>query len=81
MIKKFRKGEKVREPYESQTDFFMEKEIQYSILKQLRQIKPECNMELSDMGNGWLFAEIFKNQCRFNATAREWYTYNNGVWQ
>ena len=74
-------GKVTREPYESQTDDFMEKKIQSSILRQLQQIKPECNMELSDMGNGWLFAEIFKDQCRFDATAREWYIYNNGVWQ
>ena len=60
-----------REPHESQDKFFMEKEIQYNILEQLRQIKPECSMELSDMGNGRLFAEIFKNKCRFNATSRE----------
>lgn len=74
-------GKVMREPYESQTDDFMEKKIQSSILRQLQQIKPECNMELSDMGKGWLFAEIFKDQCRFDATAREWYIYNNGVWQ
>lgn len=70
-----------REPHESQDKFFMEKEIQYNILEQLRQIKPECSMELSDMGNGRLFAEIFKNKCRFNATSREWCIYDNGVWR
>lgn len=59
----------------------LEKDTQHNILLQLRKIKPECNMELSDMGNGWLFAEIFKNKCRFNATAREWYIYCNGVWK
>lgn len=57
------------------------KEHQQNIMSQLRQIKPECNMELSDMGNGWLFAEIFKDMCRFNATAKEWYIYSHGVWQ
>ena len=57
------------------------KEHKQNIMLQLRQIKPECNMELSDIGNGWLFAEIFKDVCRFNATAREWYIYSQGVWR
>lgn len=54
---------------------------QEEILNKLSEIHPERNMEFSDMGNGRLFAEVFRDVCRFNATANQWYVYDSGVWK
>lgn len=51
------------------------------IIEKLKELKPEINMELNDLGNGWLFASVFKDSCRYNATVKEWFFYKNGVWK
>ena len=51
------------------------------IIEKIKELKPEINMELNDLGNGWLFACVFKNLCRYNATVKEWFFYKNGVWK
>ena len=35
---------------------------------------------LNDKGFGELFAEVYKDTCRFNATANSWYFFNGKVW-
>ena len=52
-----------------------------SILERLQELKPDRNYSLNDKGFGELFAEVYKDTCRFNATAKEWYFYNGKVWQ
>lgn len=51
------------------------------IIEKIKELKPEINMELNDLGNGWLFASVFKDSCRYNATVKEWFFYKNGVWK
>ena len=51
------------------------------IIEKIKELKPEINMELNDLGNGWLFATVFKDLCRYNATVKEWFFYKNGVWK
>ena len=51
------------------------------IIKKLKELKPEKTMEQNDLGNGWLFATVFKDLCRYNATVKEWFFYKNGVWK
>lgn len=34
----------------------------------------------NDKGNSQLFADIFKNEARWNVTAKEWYVYDGGRW-
>ncbi len=51
------------------------------IIEKLKKLKPERTMEQNDLGNGWLFATVFKDLCRYNATVKEWFFYKNGVWK
>jgi len=34
----------------------------------------------NDKGFGELFADVFKDRCRYNATAKSWYYYNGKIW-
>ena len=46
-------------------------------LKELDFLK---KYEMSDKGNGELFADVFRNEARFNVTAKQWYVYTGKVW-
>lgn len=46
----------------------------------LSKMQPERSYTLNDKGNGELFADIFKDRCRYNTTAKEWYVYNGKIW-
>jgi len=50
------------------------------LLDRLKKIKPEDVYTWDDKGNGALFADVFKDRCRFNITAKEWYQYNGKNW-
>lgn len=47
----------------------------------LHQLKPEENYKWNEQGIGRLFADVFKNEARFNVTAKEWYSYNGKIWE
>lgn len=47
----------------------------------LIDLKPEFHYSWDDKGNGKLFADIFKDKCRYNVTAKEWYVYNGKNWE
>lgn len=47
----------------------------------LEQITPEINYTWDDKGNGKLFADVYKDYCRYNVTAKEWYRYNGKNWE
>lgn len=51
-----------------------------SIVHKLKEIKPESKYSYNDKGNGELFADLFKDKCRYNVTAKEWYCYDGKVW-
>ena len=51
------------------------------ILERIKMLKPEMNYKWNDMGNGSLFAEVFKENVRWNVSAKEWYFYNGKVWK
>ena len=55
-------------------------DINTSLIERIKIIKPENTYTLNDKGNGELFADLFKNLCRFNVTAKEWYCYDGKVW-
>ena len=44
------------------------------------QLEPERRFKWSELGNGELFAEVFKDELRWNVTANEWYHYDGRVW-
>ncbi len=47
----------------------------------LRELKPEKAYSWDDKGFGRMFAEIFKDYCRYNKTSKQWYYYNGAVWK
>lgn len=54
--------------------------INSKIVERLAEIEPHKNFALNDKGSGELFAHIYRNECRYNTTAKEWYFYNGKVW-
>ena len=50
------------------------------IVSKLIELDAYRKYSLDDKGFGALFAEVFKDTCRYNATAKEWYFYNCKVW-
>ena len=51
------------------------------LLNLLQELMPEQNYSWDDKGMGRLFAELFRNECRFNVTAKEWFHYNGKIWE
>ncbi len=50
------------------------------IVNCLVELQPHKYFAFNDKGFGELFAKIYKNACRYNTTAKEWYYYNGKVW-
>lgn len=57
------------------------KEIPQWIKDKVAELEPEVNYSKDDRGNGDLFADVFKDVCRFNSTAKCWYCYNGKFWE
>ena len=62
-------------------DKIVQRTVDKWLLKKMYELKPETNFDYSDRGTGQLFATVFKDLCRFNVTAREWYVYSAGRWK
>ena len=56
------------------------KAIPQWIKDKVAELEPEVNYSKDDRGNGDLFADVFKDVCRFNSTANCWYCYNGKFW-
>lgn len=52
-----------------------------AVLEKLENLKPHERYSHDDRGNGDLFADVYQDRARFNATANEWYVYSGKVWQ
>lgn len=50
------------------------------LLYKLKVIRPELSYSWDDMGFSSLFADIFKDSCRYNTTSKEWFYYNGKIW-
>lgn len=57
------------------------KAIPQWIKDKVAELEPEVNYSKDDRGNGDLFADVFKDVCRFNSTANCWYCYNGKFWE
>lgn len=55
-------------------------DINTSLIQKIKAIKPENAYSMNDKGNGELFADLFKDKCRYNVTAKEWYCFDGKVW-
>ncbi len=51
------------------------------VLETLKKLKPQTHFGYNDRGNGELFAAVFGNTARYNATAKEWYVFKDGYWR
>ena len=54
------------------------------IFERVRELNPRENPEykdFSDISRGRLFADTFREACRFNVTAKSWYYYEGGIWK
>lgn len=58
----------------------MRERVSDALMGKIRSLKPE-QYELSDKGDGQLYADVFQDCLRYNATAREWYYFNGRYWQ
>lgn len=47
----------------------------------LKVARPEACYSWDDKGFSELFAELFRDVCRYNVTAKAWYYYNGKVWK
>ena len=50
------------------------------IKNKLTELNPYKNYSHDDKGLGELFADVYKNQCRYNTTTKSWYIYNGKCW-
>ena len=57
------------------------KAIPQWIKEKVAELGPEINYSYDDRGNGDLFADMFKDVCRFNSTAKCWCCYNGKFWE
>jgi len=77
-------------PKKEKINFTLEQKRDYAINKQinsnddlqsfLQSVQPHINYAYNDKGFGELFADVYKNHCRYNVTAKEWYVYNGKIW-
>lgn len=51
------------------------------LIDKLSNLQPHKNYTKDDKGLGELFADIYKDKCRYNVTAKEWYIYNGKIWE
>lgn len=51
-----------------------------NILEKLKQIDAYNNYSHDDKGIGELFADIYKDKCRYNITTKSWYIYDGRSW-
>ena len=58
----------------------LEKPYNVRLLELFQKIKPEQNCSYNDKDYSKLFSKVYKNRCRFNTTANEWFVYNGQVW-
>lgn len=54
--------------------------VAISKLSELQPQKQE-NYSRDDKGLGELFADFYKDKCRYNVTAKDWYIYNSKIWE
>ena len=64
---------------ESSTQF-----VDLALKDKLHRLKPYDDPRynsMDDMGNGRLFADVFKDVARYNTTSKQWYVYDGKIWK
>ena len=51
------------------------------IVYRLKQIRPEITYSWDDKGISELFASLYRDFCRYNVTAKEWFVFDGKVWK
>ena len=49
--------------------------------ERLAQMQPITAYTWDDKGMGELFADMYRDYCRYNVTAKEWYVYDGVIWK
>lgn len=78
------KAEFIPQNQEKDVDKQKKKKVTPQWIKdKVAELEPEVEVNYSrdDKGNGDLFADVFKDVCRFNSTANCWYCYNGKFWE
>ncbi|MCC8044021.1 MAG: phage/plasmid primase, P4 family [Clostridiales bacterium] len=52
-----------------------------SLVRKLEQLDACNNYPANDMGTSRLFAEVFKDECRYSPTVKDWMHYDGIMWQ
>lgn len=58
----------------------IERGINLNLLSHIQALQPEKDYKTNDIDISNLFAELYRNQIRFNATSNDWYYFNGKVW-
>lgn len=74
-------AQKENETYQQRYIRYSSSIAENSLQERINRIKPITAYTWDDKGMGELFADIYRNECRYNVTAKEWYVYNGRVWQ
>ncbi len=53
----------------------------HSLHERLIELQPITSYTWDDKGMGELFADVFRDYCRYNVTAKEWYVYDGVIWK
>ncbi len=53
----------------------------HSLNETLSLLDPVKSYSWDDKGFGELFADVFRDTCRYNVTAKEWYYFNGKIWK
>lgn len=51
-----------------------------NILKRLKELNAYSKYSHDDKGFGDLFADVYKNKCRYNTTTKSWFAYDSKKW-
>lgn len=82
-------GEKVTIPDDSTNSEIYDAELQEELLamnishplvQKISDLDVVCSYPLTEAGNGELFADLFKVECRYNETDKVWMIYDGKVW-
>lgn len=52
-----------------------------SLVETVKALDPVNSYDQSDIGSAKLFADVFRDEVRYNTTAKDWYVYDGTVWK
>lgn len=59
---------------------FYKNGVNIRLVNKFKKLVPEKNHALNDIGTSELFSKVYQNKIVYNATAKQWYYFNDKVW-